>query len=59
VDRLQREVAQAVREADVRAQYDAQTFQIEASTPEALTALINQDVRSWTQFIRDNGITPE
>ena len=57
VDRLSREVNLILRSPEVRAQSDRQTFQVEGSTPEALAAVIKEDLRAWRQFIRENGIT--
>jgi tripartite-type tricarboxylate transporter receptor subunit TctC len=33
--------------------------QVEGSTPEALAAVIEEDLRTWRQFIPENGLAPE
>jgi tripartite-type tricarboxylate transporter receptor subunit TctC len=59
VERLSREVASVLRDPELRAHFDRQAVDIESSTPQSLAALIRQEARSWEQFIRENGITPE
>jgi tripartite-type tricarboxylate transporter receptor subunit TctC len=59
VDRLNGAVASTLADADVRSMLSRQSVQAEPSTPQALAALIEQDFRSWRDFIRDNGLIPE
>lgn len=59
IDRLFREIDRTLQSLEVRAQFDRQAVQVEGSTPEALAAVIEEDLRTWRQFIRENGLTPE
>lgn len=59
VDRLSREVASALQDAGLRAQFARQSLQIGESTPQALAALIEADAVEWNGFVRDNAISPE
>ena len=56
VERLARELNLILQSAEVRAQYDKQGFQPEASTPEALIAMLKSDVQTWGQIVREAGI---
>ena len=58
-DRLVRETGLALRDPELRAKFEQQSLQAVGSTPEVLAATIKEDLRAWSQFIRDNGITPE
>ena len=44
---------------DVRALLEQQSVQAEGSTPQALAALIDDDVRTWRAFILEHGLVPE
>jgi tripartite-type tricarboxylate transporter receptor subunit TctC len=57
--RLSREVNLILQGPGVRAQLDRQALQVEGSTPEALAANLKEDLRTWAQFIRENGLAPE
>jgi tripartite-type tricarboxylate transporter receptor subunit TctC len=59
VDRLHGAIASTLDDPQVRALLARQSMQAEGSTPEALAALIDQDLRTWRDFIRENGLTPE
>jgi tripartite-type tricarboxylate transporter receptor subunit TctC len=59
VDRLSREVKLALRDPDVVAQFERQALRIEGSSPEALTAAIQEDLRTWAQFFRENAIAAD
>lgn len=58
-ERLHREIRLVLQDRDVRAQFDRQAFQIEGSTPVALAASIKDEFQAWSQFVRENDITPE
>jgi putative tricarboxylic transport membrane protein len=58
-ERLSLETKLVLKDPGVQAQFDRQTLQIEGSTPEALAAIVREESRTWGQFIRENGITPE
>jgi tripartite-type tricarboxylate transporter receptor subunit TctC len=59
IGRLHRAIGSALTDADLRAQLGRQSLQVEGSTPEALAALVEEDLRTWSNFIRENGIAPE
>jgi tripartite-type tricarboxylate transporter receptor subunit TctC len=59
VGRLARETGLAERDPEVRAKFEQQSLQAAGSTPEVLAATIKEDLRAWSRFIRDNGITSE
>jgi tripartite-type tricarboxylate transporter receptor subunit TctC len=59
VDRLSRETSLAMKDPEVRARFEQQSLLAVGSTPEVLAAAIKEDQRSWAQFVRDNGTTPE
>jgi tripartite-type tricarboxylate transporter receptor subunit TctC len=59
VERLARDTALALKDAELRARFEQQAFRAEGSSPEVLAATIRDDLQAWSQFIRDNGITPE
>src|SRR6266849_1919477 len=56
VDRLSHELNVVLRLPDVRAQFDKQGFQAEGSTPEALAAILREELRTWKEVIRQTGI---
>ena len=49
IDRLFREIDRTLQSPEVRAQFDRQAVQVEGSTPEALAAIIEEDLRTWRQ----------
>jgi tripartite-type tricarboxylate transporter receptor subunit TctC len=59
IDRLHGAVESALADPDVRAVLARQLVEGESSTPQALAALIEEDVRAWTAFIRENGLPSE
>lgn len=59
VERVSREIAIALQTAGLRAQFEQQSMQGEASTPEALAALVAEDVQTWRRFIREHNIPQE
>ena len=58
-DRLAKEVALALRDEKLRAQFDGLAVQGESSTPEALTVIVNEDTITWRRFVRENNIPQE
>jgi tripartite-type tricarboxylate transporter receptor subunit TctC len=58
-DRLSRTIASALKDPAVRAQLELLALQVEASTPEALAAVVVQDIEAWRTFIRESGIPQE
>jgi tripartite-type tricarboxylate transporter receptor subunit TctC len=58
-DRLARDIAQAMKDPDLRAQFERLAILPEGSTPEVLAAAIRDEQKVWAQFVRDNGIVPE
>jgi len=59
VERLSREINLALGLAQVQTQFERYAVQAEGSTPQALAALLEQDLQTWRQAIRDDGITLE
>ena len=59
VEQLNREIRLTLQAHEVRAQFDRQAVRVEGSTPEALTVMIAEDLRTWRTFIRENGINAE
>ncbi|MBI3375298.1 MAG: tripartite tricarboxylate transporter substrate binding protein [Betaproteobacteria bacterium] len=59
VERLARELSQILQSAEVRAHYDRQGFQPETSSPEALTAMLRNDIQVWGQIVREAGIAQD
>jgi tripartite-type tricarboxylate transporter receptor subunit TctC len=55
--RLSGEMAKLVQRPEVLAQFERQGFRGEASTPEALTAIVKQELGIWSKIIRENNIT--
>ena len=58
-DRLAKEVALALRDEKLRAQFDGLAVQGESSTPAALTVIVNEDTITWHRFVRENNIPQE
>jgi len=56
VELLSREINRVLLDPEVRAQFDRQGVQAEASTPQALAATLREDAQTWRQFIRQNGL---
>ena len=59
VDRINREVALALRDATLLSQFDLQAIQPEASTPTALAASVAEDLENWRRFARENNVAQE
>ncbi len=55
-ERVARELHAILQSPEVRNKYDQQGFQPEPSTPEALTAMLKNDVQTWGQIVREAGI---
>jgi tripartite-type tricarboxylate transporter receptor subunit TctC len=56
---LHRDVATALRDADLRAQLDRMALQADGGPPEALGALVRSDIEVWRSFVREHQIAPE
>jgi tripartite-type tricarboxylate transporter receptor subunit TctC len=59
VDRLAGEVMLALRDAELRTQFERQAVRGESSTPGVLAALVAEDTETWRRFIRENNIPQE
>ena len=59
VEKLSREVALALNDTGLLAQFEKQAVQGEASTPEALALMVTEDVEAWRRFIKDNNVPQE
>jgi len=59
VERLSREINLALDLPDVRAQFERHAVQAEGSTPQALAAILKQDLETWREVIREAAITLE
>jgi tripartite-type tricarboxylate transporter receptor subunit TctC len=59
VGRLHAAIESALADADVRSSLARQSVQAESSTPQALAALIEEEFRIWSSFIRESGLVPE
>ncbi len=57
--RLSREVASALADATLRAQFDKLAIQPEGSTPEQLSAVVARDTLAWRTFVSDYAIPQE
>ena len=55
--RLAAEMARVGQQAEVRSQFDRQGFRGEVAGPEALSALVKQELAIWSKIISDNNIT--
>ena len=56
---LHRDVAAALRDADLKAQLDRMALQADGGAPEALGALVRSDIEVWRSFVREHQIAPE
>ena len=59
VGRLAGAIRQVLQEPAIKAELERQNFAIDGSGPEALSATIKNDLRTWATFVRENAITPE
>ena len=59
IDRLNDEINRTLHDPEVRAQFERQSVQVEGSTVEGLAATIKEDLRTWSQFIRQYGIATD
>lgn len=57
--RLAREVAAVMADAEVRAAFERQGLQVEAGGPDALAALVRADAATWKRFIAEHAIPME
>lgn len=58
-ERLSREIAAAVADPALRAQFDLLAVLPEGSTPQRLSAAVEQDTQAWRSFVTDHGIPQE
>jgi tripartite-type tricarboxylate transporter receptor subunit TctC len=59
IDLLQREIAKAMAQPDVKQRLDALGFDTVASTPDEFAARIRREVPKWAKVIREAQIKPE
>jgi tripartite-type tricarboxylate transporter receptor subunit TctC len=59
IGRLSGNIIEALRNPELRSRLEQQAFQVEASRPEALAAVIVEDFASWQTFVRENDIPQE
>lgn len=59
VDRVSREVSAILRNPEMRETFERMALEAAGSTPEMLAATIKEDLRAWTQFVRESGMAPE
>lgn len=57
--RLSREIAATLQDADLRAALQRQGLQVEGTTPEALAQTLVADAQVWRSFVAENGVSPE
>lgn len=58
VDRLNKEMAAVLQDADMRKRLLAQGLVVDTSAPEAITALIKADTARWKTFLPEMHIAP-
>jgi tripartite-type tricarboxylate transporter receptor subunit TctC len=58
-NRLSREIAAALQDPAAKVQLDQLALQLEASSPQALAAVVAQDVEAWRAFVHDNNVPQE
>ena len=59
IDRLNAEIATALKADDLRRRLDGLMLQIEPSTPEELRERVARESRTWEKFIRDHNLGPQ
>lgn len=59
VDRLNREIANAMRQADVEAQIAEQGAEASVTSPERFAAYIASETRKWTKVVKESGTRAE
>ena len=59
VDRLQQAIAGIVKEPAFRERFIATGLEPTSNTPEAFSALIQNDTRKWTKLLRDANVSPQ
>ncbi len=59
VNRVQKAIAQAVEDADVRARLASAGYEVVATTPAAMGQAIKRQSQSWEQIIKAAGIEPQ
>ena len=57
IEKLSHAVNAVLQEDGVRSQLEQQALSVEGSTPQRATALIQESVRVWTDFVRENKLT--
>ncbi|MBI3436677.1 MAG: hypothetical protein HY056_16625 [Proteobacteria bacterium] len=57
LDRLTLEIGLTLHDAEIRAQFERQAVQLQGSTAEELATIVQNDVQTSREFIRENGIT--
>jgi tripartite-type tricarboxylate transporter receptor subunit TctC len=59
VDRLNREIAEIVKEPAFRERLAASGAEPMSNTPEAFVQLIKKDTEKWTKLLKDAGVEPQ
>lgn len=57
--RLASDIAQLMKQPEVRSRLDSQAFIVSSGMPDALTSTITEDFKLWQTFVRDNDIPME
>lgn len=59
IDRLQKELAAALKEPMVREKFVANGFEPQTSTPEEFGRLVREEIQKWRPIVRMSGATPD
>lgn len=59
VDRLNAEIATALRDPELREKLLGQGFEVRTSTPDQLATYIASEIRKWAPIVKETGVKPE
>lgn len=59
VDRANRDIVQILRDPEVVKLFRDQGVEVEASTPEGFSELLNREIPKWTKVVNDAGVKVE
>ncbi len=59
VDRLNAEIATALRDPELRERLLGQGFEVRTSTPDQLATYIAAEIRKWAPIVKETGVKPE
>jgi tripartite-type tricarboxylate transporter receptor subunit TctC len=59
IERVSREVNQALQTAEVRMELEKRSLQVEGSDPAGLAAAVERDQQAWVRFVRDFKVTKD